>query len=49
MWGMSLQISIVHCSWVFCAYTAKGLRKNIFIEGQRLLNGPDTYLGGPKV
>lgn len=49
MWGMSLQISIVQCSFVFCAYTGKGLRKTIFLERQRLLNGPETYLGNPKV
>lgn len=49
MWGMSLQISIVQCSCVFCAYTAKGWRKTIFLEGQRLLNGPEIHLGNPKV
>lgn len=49
MWGMSLQISIVCCSCVFCTYTVKGLRKNIFLEGQRLWNGPETYMGNPKV
>lgn len=47
MWDMSLQISVVQC--LFCAYTAKGLRKTIFLEGQGLLNGPEIYLGNPKV
>lgn len=49
MWGMSLQISIVQCLYVFCAYRTKGLRKTIFLEGQRLLNVPETYFGNPKV
>lgn len=49
MWGMSWQISIICCSCVFCTYTVKGLRKNIFLEGQRLWNGPETYMGNPKV
>lgn len=49
MWGMSLQISIVQCLYVFCACRTKGLRKTIFLEGQRLLNVPETYFGNPKV
>lgn len=50
MWGTSLQISIVRCSCVFCAYTVKELgKKKNFLEGQRLWNGPETYLGNPKV
>lgn len=49
MCGMSLQISIACCTCVFCAYAVKGLRKAIFLEGQRFLNGPGTHLGNPKV
>lgn len=33
MCGMSLQISVPWCMCVFCAYTVKGLRKAIFLEG----------------
>jgi len=48
MCGMSLQISVAWCTCVFCAYAAKRLRKSIYLEGQRFLNGLRTHLGNSK-
>lgn len=49
MCGMSLQISIARGVCVCCAYAVEGLRKAIFLDRQRFLNGPGTHGGNPEV